>query len=46
MFYQQLIINSNNQEAYILLIIEAIQKDKKLSIRKVAKMYNILYTIL
>ncbi|KAJ8058530.1 hypothetical protein OCU04_012712 [Sclerotinia nivalis] len=39
-------MNSNNQEARILLAIEDIQKDKKISIRKVAKMYNISNTTL
>lgn len=32
------------QEARIILVIEAIQEDKKSSIRKVAKLYNVLYT--
>ncbi|KAF7914288.1 uncharacterized protein EAF01_000694 [Botrytis porri] len=39
-------MDSNNQEARILLAIEAIQKDKKTSIRKVAKIYNISNTTL
>ncbi|KAJ8070734.1 hypothetical protein OCU04_001104 [Sclerotinia nivalis] len=36
----------NNKEAQILLAIEALQKDKKLSIRKVTKLYNISHTTL
>ncbi|EDO04447.1 hypothetical protein SS1G_06930 [Sclerotinia sclerotiorum 1980 UF-70] len=39
-------MQSNNKEAQILLAIEAIRNDKKLSIRKVAKLYNISYTTL
>lgn len=39
-------MNLNNQEAYILLIIETIQKDKKLNIRRIVKIYNISNTIL
>ncbi|CCD48951.1 hypothetical protein BofuT4_P028270.1 [Botrytis cinerea T4] len=39
-------MNSNNQEARILLAIEAIHKDKKLSIRKAAMLYNIPRTTL
>ncbi|EDO00206.1 hypothetical protein SS1G_03066 [Sclerotinia sclerotiorum 1980 UF-70] len=39
-------MQSNNKEAQILLAIEAIRKDKKLSIRKVVKLYNTSYTIL
>ncbi|APA09357.1 hypothetical protein sscle_05g041270 [Sclerotinia sclerotiorum 1980 UF-70] len=34
-------MESNNQEGRILLAIEAINKDQKLSIRKAAKLYNI-----
>ncbi|APA14493.1 hypothetical protein sscle_13g092630 [Sclerotinia sclerotiorum 1980 UF-70] len=37
-------MESNDQEGRILLAIEAINKDQKLSIRKVAKLYNILRT--
>ncbi|EDN91396.1 hypothetical protein SS1G_00799 [Sclerotinia sclerotiorum 1980 UF-70] len=37
-------MESNNQEGRILLAIEAINKDQKLSIRKAAKLYNILCT--
>ncbi|APA05653.1 hypothetical protein sscle_01g004230 [Sclerotinia sclerotiorum 1980 UF-70] len=39
-------MNSNNQEARILLAIEVIHKDKKLSIRKAAMLYNIPRTTL
>lgn len=38
-------MQSNNKEIRILLVIEAIQKDKKLNIRKAVKLYNLLYTI-
>ncbi|EDO00498.1 hypothetical protein SS1G_14368 [Sclerotinia sclerotiorum 1980 UF-70] len=34
-------MESNNQEGRILLAIEAINKDQKLSIRKAVKLYNI-----
>ncbi|EDN95831.1 hypothetical protein SS1G_12036 [Sclerotinia sclerotiorum 1980 UF-70] len=37
-------MESNNQEGRILLAIEAINKDQKLSIRKAAKLYNIPHT--
>lgn len=35
----------NNKKARILLTIKTIQKDKKLSIQKAIKLYNLLYTI-
>ena len=45
-FYQSIEMQSNNKEARILLAIETIQKNKKLSIRKAAKLYNLPYTTL
>ncbi|APA09329.1 hypothetical protein sscle_05g040990 [Sclerotinia sclerotiorum 1980 UF-70] len=39
-------MQSNNKEAQMLLAIEGIRKDKKLSIRKAAKLYNISHTTL
>ena len=37
-------MESTNKKVQLLLVIKAIQKNKKLSIRKVIKVYNILYT--
>jgi hypothetical protein len=45
MIYRSFIIQSMKKEIQILLVIEIIQKDKKFSIYKVIKLYNIIYTI-